>query len=221
MKDFASILGSHKDTATRLIAQCIELGYLYKVEKDGYYASTDLVRRVKPLVREQEQLAERGLYVTAFNRYSVRAVYDAWGATPTFGYIVRLVPYLNRDYNILCWSQLSAFHSRYKPLRRKDVCQLIGAASDTPRSALDVARNMRKMSFISPYTNELEALVSVYYNNGTPRTERFVYNTDFCYGGEYWDDARALGHFDKLAAELNSQAINNEGDNEDANQLQS
>lgn len=129
---------------------------------------------------------------------TVRSLYNALIDQPhkqkQLGYIFKLLPYVNLEYNIFCTDIFEENIKLIEPLTMKDICNLIGY--DTTQAA-KLQKELKLLTF--DYQGNQEYLIS-YVDNGdnSPLSKRIFLNPHIVYNGSDYKSVEILGAFCKF-----------------------
>lgn len=147
-----------------------------------------------PSVFISENIEER-IYSIRLYQNTIRSLYNR--ATPrshkTLSYLFQMIPYINQQYNILCFNPLEKDKDRIKPMLLNDYCTIIGY-DNTHLQRL--ANNILKPSFSTANgTIETAVRIVVSVGQGGERIYQVFINPNVFYAGNVWEEVRILGKF--------------------------
>lgn len=130
---------------------------------------------------------------------SIRKLYNATSVRKhkQLGYVFRLIPYINLQYNIFCRNPFEQELKEIEPLTVADLCDLVGY--DTTQASR-LLKELQALTF--EHNHEEEFLIS-YVDNGTntPYSKRIFVNPNIIYNGSDFRQVKVLGAFCKTKNE--------------------
>lgn len=172
----------------------------YITERDGDLYISDkanIFRGRLPKAQEQEVTHYQKAYVI-----SIRKLYRATGIRKhkQLGYVFKLLPYINLEYNIFCKNPFIKEIDDIMPLSVVDLCNLIG---------YNVSQSSRLLKELQALTFEInhrqEFLISYVDNGGnTPQSKMVFINPRILYNGSDFQKVEVLGAFCKAYSGDNS-----------------
>ena len=106
------------------------------------------------------------------------------------GYLFQMLPFLNTEYNMLCWSPSEKDPDRIYPMTLKEFCSHIGYNT----------RNMKRLAesydrIVFPYDGHEERFCSILGDRSEPETTRIYLNPHVLYSGKHPKEVLEAGHF--------------------------
>lgn len=164
---------------------------IVKKQDDGFYMDKD-----KTFFRggvsgwKVNALLDNKVYMTRLFIHQMREVYHNCKHkmhTPV-SYVFKLIPYLNREYNIVCRNPFEKKLSKIKPLTPNEICDVIGYDNrNFPRIMgylKDIKITVKNMpQSIIKYVDEIKGV---------------VVNPDLVYAGNRWDEIEELAKFQEV-----------------------
>lgn len=167
----------------------------YIIENNGdlrISESANIFRGELPKTQEPEVIHYQKLYIN-----TIRKLYRATSIRKhkQLGYIFKLLPHLNLEYNILCTDPFEQEIDNIIPLTVGEICTLIGY--DISQSTR-LIKELQGLTF--DYKNQKEYLIS-YVDSGTnsPRQKKIFLNPRIVYNGSDFRKVEVLGAFCKTA----------------------
>lgn len=163
---------------------------------DGKYVISENVfgKGKLPSVFISENIEDR-IYSIRLYQNTIRSLYNR--ATPrshkTLSYLFQMIPYINRQYNILCFNPLEKDKDQIKPMLLNDYCTIIGY-DNTHLQRL--ANNILKPAFSTvDGTIETAVRIVVSVGQGGERIYQVFINPNVFYAGNVWEEVRIFGKF--------------------------
>lgn len=138
---------------------------------------------------------EDNLFAIRLYQKTVRNLYKR--ATPrshkTLSYLFQMIPYINRQYNILCYNPLETDHEQIQPMLLNDYCKVIGY---DPTNLNRLVNNILRPEFsLSDGTIETAVRVVLSVRDDKQRIYQVFVNPKVFYAGDVWEQVRILGKF--------------------------
>lgn len=115
-------------------------------EKDGkIYADSKVFRKGELRPAVVSKYAEKGVYFTRLYADAVRQLYRAVPASfvRVASYIFQVMPFVNREFNIVCHNPLETDLEKVQPLKLSEFCELVGYNKRGSRRLLGQLAGMR------------------------------------------------------------------------------
>ena len=135
-KDLPDVLGVNRRTSDRFLAE-VKDRYV-SVCEGGVLRLNDSVFW-KGSCKRNSMLPLQQLYINP-----IRSLYAAAQGKhhKQLGYVFMMLPYINREYNVLCYNPFEEDADRVKPLSIKDFCGLISFRDSNVSRLLDIYRSL-------------------------------------------------------------------------------
>lgn len=163
----------------------------YVVEQDGdlYIAkSANIFRGRLPKTQEPEVTHYQKAYINA-----IRKLYNATSIRKhkQLGYVFKLLPYINLEYNIFCKDPFIQEIDNIMPLSVVDLCCLIGY------NVNQSARLLKELQVLTFEHNHRQEFLISYVDNGnnTPQSKMIFVNPHIMYNGSNFQKVEVLGAF--------------------------
>ena len=187
-KDIQYILGVSKAAAFEFWR---EVKDKYIIEHNGnLYISerANIFRGSLPKTQEPEVRHYQKAYIN-----SIRKLYKATNIRKhkQLGYVFKLLPYINLEYNIICKDPFEKEIDSIIPLTVKDLCELIGY---NPSQATRLLKELQTLTF--EHNHRQEFLLS-YVDNGcnAVQSKMVFINPHILYNGSDFTRVKVLGSF--------------------------
>ena len=172
LADLNGVLDISEATVQRFLKE-LEGRYLFS--KDGL-----LYLDKKTFIRGTiNQVSDHSSYVKVY-RGGMRALYEHAGGKyhRQIGYLFQMLPYLNIEHNILCWSPAEKDPERIWPMTLPEFCEHIGYNT----------RNMKRLAeaydrIVFLYDGHEERFCSILGDRSRPETTRIQLNPHVLYSG--------------------------------------
>lgn len=185
----AKILGVSKRTADYFWK---EVSPKYLIECDGYIFAV----KNNIFIRGELSRDEIQIKLDYFRIYclGVRELYKA--CLPSdhkrLGYIFQILPYINREYNIICHNPYETDINQIKPMNIREFCELIGYSIANANKLFQTYKEIRFR--VDDHT---ERFVSVVYDGLNKMTGKLIINPRILYHGSDYNKVEVLGLFYK------------------------
>ena len=171
-----------------------EVKVKYIIERDGDLYISDkanIFRGKLPKAQEPEVTHYQKAYINA-----VRKLYNATSIRKhkQLGYVFKLLPYINLEYNIFCKDPFIKEIDNIMPLSVVDLCCLIGY------NANQSARLLKELQALTFEHNHRQEFLISYVDNGnnTPQSKMVFVNPHIMYNGSNFQKVEVLGAFCRL-----------------------
>lgn len=170
-----------------------EVNEKYIVERDGHLGISENANIFRG------QLAKKQIpEVRHFQKAYINAIRKLYRATDIrkhkqLGYIFKMIPYLNLEYNILCKDPFEQEIDSIMPLSIAELCQLINY---NPTQSARLIKELQSLKF--EHNHRQEYLLS-YVDNGSdiPQSKMIFINPHILYNGSNFQKVEVLGAFCK------------------------
>ena len=163
----------------------------YIIERDGNLYISDkanIFRGKLPKTQEPEVTHYQKAYINAIRKlYNVTSIRKH----KQLGYVFKLLPYINLEYNIFCKDPFIKEIDDIMPLSVIDLCNLIGY------NVSQSARLLKELQVLTfEHNHRTEFLIS-YVDNGTnsPQSKMLFVNPHILYNGSNFQKVEVLGAF--------------------------
>ena len=193
-KQLPKILGVTETTAYRFWKALLKASIAAE-ETEGklslnreYFQIGSLVRRELAILEEQEMYLSRA-YVK-----SIRDLYETSqpGTRNYLGHLFQILPFINREYNIVCHNPLETNLEEIRPMSFGEVCEAIGYDTE---NASRLLRELLKLKFT--VNGKLQGAMGyvVTSNLSDRRTYEVFINPNVLYAGSHQKEVEVLGAF--------------------------
>lgn len=177
VENLPEVLGVCDTTAWKFKKSVIP-NYLME-EDDGTLKVNDVFFK-KGALKKEDFYKWQKMYIQ-----SIRQIYEKISERnhKHFGYILQLLPFVNLEYNVLCWNPLEEDALKVKPITLKEYCDLIGYNFDKVSRLLKI---YEKITFDVFGRNECFVEIS---GHGADRASYKIFlNPNVMYCGTHYDD---------------------------------
>lgn len=178
-KNLMKILNIQERTFRDFYNSVTEANILLENEDGDLYLNTSIFRRG---VIEDIDCNRTRLYIK-----SIRSLYEQAKVSEhkLLSYLFQAIPFVNVNYNILCFNPLERDFDKVEAMTMKDYCKLIGYSEDNDRRLKTKLKGLRlKQCPVFSFVDNSDGL--------------FCYiNPDVYYAGNKWDEVKILGKFQK------------------------
>lgn len=131
----------------------------------------------------------------------VRKLYESTDTTRHrhLGYVFGVLPYVNIEYNVLCWNPCEKVLEDINSLSLSEFCDLIGCYKDDVKSLMD---KYEQITF--PVNGQQEYFLSYVVHNSDFDGARLFVNPKIFYAGSDYRKVEILGAFTKKEKRVNS-----------------
>lgn len=183
--DLAKILGISKAAVTKFWKE-VSPKYIAEKENNLIFTNTDVFIRRK--------LNQRG----GFNPYQkfymqgIRKLYEITAVTQHkhLGYVFKMLPYINLEFNVLCRNPLETDLERIEPLSLKDFCAEIGYDTSQINRLLNI---YRKLTF--DVKGKQENFCAFVFDGINRNKSKIFINPNVLYNGSNYQRVKILGMF--------------------------
>lgn len=181
-KNLYRVLKLSERTTRRFIQECIKANMIIETDNGGLNLSLEFYRG-------KSQDNER---IKIF-RNVVRSIYEKMPTSEHryFGYIVKLIPYINVKYNVLCYYIYEKVLSNVHPLTFSDVCKIMGYNTSDPSNIRKLRHILENISFkIGEDEESLCIFITSMMNN--QRITHIYINPNIMHIGMHLEDIEIL-----------------------------
>ncbi|MEG2381275.1 MAG: hypothetical protein RSB38_06235 [Oscillospiraceae bacterium] len=176
----------------RFWSEMTSLGLMY--EKDGkIYLNEDMFVKGSICKDKIRDLADKGVYITRIYSAAVRELYRS--ATPssikTLSYLFRILPYVNREYNICCFDPLETDIRALTPMTLGDFADVVGY----DRSSASRLAKILHTPVFEIDGKQMNAMRYVAANDTKAETYGMFINPRIYYAGSDWSKVEVLCGF--------------------------
>lgn len=178
-KQMKELLRVSDDTFHRFYASLTSTGILSEDMDKCLYLDTSLFKRGAV---EDIDCNRMRLYIK-----SIRSLYTQAKISEhkLLSYLFQAIPFVNVNYNILCFNPLETDLKKVKPMLMRDYCAVIGYSSDNDRRLKTKLKGLRLQHLpVFSFVDNADGL--------------FCYiNPNVYYAGNKWEEVKVLGKFQK------------------------
>lgn len=165
-----------------LIPEIIDGEQRYRVNSDMFFKGQITNEIFSKLVVKDKSITR--IY---FN--SIRNLYER---TPVkshkqLGYIYKLIPYINKEYNVVCYNPEETEWDKVKIMPLEDICKLIGYS---PRNKSILIKELLKVTF-EENNNTFGVIRYLIFNDNGLQAQTFI-NPRICYAGKNKENVTVL-----------------------------
>ncbi len=163
------------------------------IKNEKIYVNKDVFRKGSVKSKEVALLATKDTYFARLYNNGIRKIYR--NSTPSshksLSYIFQILPFVNREYNIVCHNPLETRLEHIQSMTLGEFCEIIGYekinANRLWRGLFEpkFEINSKSMSAISYVVNEI----------GDKSTWQMFINPNVYYMGDHWKNVEVLGCF--------------------------
>lgn len=186
-KDLCEVLHLSKSTVWRFLQEVCP-AYIYEQDSGLIFSNSIIFKRgkIKPT---QEYIRYQKFYING-----IRRLYEATERSNhrQLGYLFKLLPFINIEYNLLCYNPLETDIEKLELISIADFCNMIG---------YDIA-HLNKLLFI--YRNILfdvggrrERFCAITYDGVNRNNAKICINPHILYSGSDYNKVEILGAFYK------------------------
>lgn len=183
--DLAKILGISKAAVTKFWKE-VSPKYIVEKENNLIFTNTDVFIKRK--------LNQRG----GFNPYQkfyingIRKLYEATAVSQHkhLGYIFKMLPYINLEFNVLCRNPLETDLERIEPLSLKEFCDEIGYDTSQINRLLNI---YSKLTF--DVKGKQESFCAFVFDGIDRNKSKIFVNPNILYNGSNYQRVKILGMF--------------------------
>lgn len=173
--------------------KCLSEKKLISEKKDKYCINTDMFKRGSLSPVDLAILAKDEKYVTRIYINAIRSLYSksTLKSHKTLGYLFQVIPFVNRDYNIVCSNPLESDLENIIKLSLGDFADIIGY----DKSHISRLCNQLFQSTFEVNKKELNAMRYVVDKSLDKSTYSMFINPRVYYAGSKWSEVEILGQF--------------------------
>ena len=155
---------------------------------EEYFQIGSLERKTVAVLKEQEMYLSRA-YVK-----SIRDLYEASqpGTRNCLGHLFQILPFVNREYNIVCYNPLETELEKIRPMSFGEVCEAIGYDTE---NASRLLRELLKLKFMVNGKTQGAVRYVITNNLSDRRTYEIFINPYVFYAGSHQKEVEVLGSF--------------------------
>lgn len=145
--------------------------------------------------RDIAVLSNKGYYIIRLYQKAIRELYEKSKPTShrTLSYLYQIIPFVNREYNIVCFNPFETDLQKIKRMKLSDYCEVVGIDK---KYVTKVFKALWDLSFTT--NRGKECAVTYVSNKGVQKGNFFIYiNPYVYYAGTKWDKVEILGTFCK------------------------
>jgi len=188
------VLGVGRTTAWKFWNAISELGLCIEADDKSIVVNKDFFRRGEIKKSEIAEMASNDTYVTKLYINAIRSLYESAtvSSRKTLCYLFQVMPYVNRQYNIICHNPLEKNLKQIRPMNLGEVCNVLGY-SDENTSRLLSALLDAKFNSKDGIESAMRYVVSDRLRDR--RSYNMFVNPNVYYAGTRWDEVKVLGQF--------------------------
>lgn len=182
--DLSVVLGVSNATVWRFW-NAVSPKYIYKDKEGGLYVNGKIFKRGK--MQTKEYVMWQQCYING-----IRTLYKALDMRnhKHFGYLFKLLPYVNVEHNILCWNPWEEDLDKIKPMTLFEFCEEIGYDYSHLDELLSIYRSMR-----FEVNGKHERFFAIVYDGRYRINARMFVNPRIMYNGNNYINVQNLGIF--------------------------
>ena len=184
-KTMMEAMGLKRDAFESFFAETTKTGMLIK-DDDGYFVNTEFFAKGK--VKSDEFVRITKVFVN-----SVRQLYLATdkGMHQYLGFIFMLIPYVNREWNIICHNPTETDRDKIQPMSVGEFCDSVGYDR---KNANRMIENFHSITF--NWHGRKQRFCSFVYEKDKAEMRIFC-NPNIFYTGKHFEQVETLGVFFK------------------------
>lgn len=173
--------------------EVINKGYICETE-DKYILSEDKYFKGKLSKRELIDMSVKNLYCNRLYNLGIRTIYKKSKPTQhkTLSTIFRILPYVNRDYNVVCNNPLETNLEDINEINPVQLCELIGYEKS---NAARLIKDLTEPTFSIKGYRDTSMITLISHKYRDIDSMRIVINPCIYYAGNKWGEVKILGKF--------------------------
>lgn len=185
-KDLISVLGVSDSSARRFWRE-VSPDYIKEDSSGLIFTNADIFKRGK--LNKHIDNPYLKMYING-----VRKLYKSANGEyhKQLGYLFKLLPFINIEYNILCTNPLETDIEKIKPISISDFCNLIGYDVSNISRLLNIYRKVR-----FDVEGKQERFCSLVYDGIDRYSAKIIINPHILYSGSDYNAVKVLGAFHK------------------------
>lgn len=188
------LLGVSRSTAWRFWETVSNLEIFEESEDKRILVNDEYFRRGKIKKSEFATMSAQNKFVTRLYIHAIRSLYEkaTSSSIKSLCYLFQIIPYLNREYNIICHNPLEEKLELLKPMNLGEFCRTVGYDENNSSRLLS--------ALIEPkFKNGNKAESAMRYVISSKLRDKSSYNLfvnpNVYYAGTRWDEVKVLGQF--------------------------
>jgi len=179
-----SILELKENTYKLFYKRMIECEIMTEKEEKRIYLNSSYF-----IKGDLDQLIINNNDVTRMYVNTIRLLYKQFEVKShkQLGYLFKLVPYINIDYNILCINPMETELKKIKKINLGDLCELLHYNKENSNRLYEILCNIN--------TGTNKHIISFVSNNKDKREYKMFINPNVFYAGSKWNKVEILGEF--------------------------
>lgn len=161
--------------------------------KGGYYINNEIFFRGALLDKDIVSFAKRNTFITRLYIDGIRRLYS--NATvrshKTLSYLFRLIPFINREYNVVCFNPLETDKRKIQPMSLSQMAECLGYDKS---QAVRLYKTLKEITFIVD-DQSVRAMRYVTSEIGNYDKYSVFINPKLYYAGDKWNEVEILGEF--------------------------
>lgn len=121
-KSLQELMGLRTNTFLRFIQDITDVGYIVKGDKGRYYLNSNFFKKGS-LDKSESEVRHIRVYSEPLKALYKSIPQSKYGAA---GYIIKLIPYINKQWNIICSNPFESERDKIDPLTMTDICGILG-----------------------------------------------------------------------------------------------
>lgn len=166
---------------------------LIREEEDKIILNKDIFKKGKLSPKEIAKLAAKDKHITRLYIQGIRKLYIK--ATPrshkNLSYIFKILPFVNREYNIVCHNPLETELDEVNAMTLGEFCNIIGYSE---KNITQLFNSLFSVTF-KIRGKETSAIRYVADKSINKKTYKMFINPNVYYAGSHWDKVEVLGKF--------------------------
>lgn len=193
-EDLSGLLKVSRTTAWRFWESILGLDICSEADDGRIVVNEDYFRRGSIKQQELVAMASRGTYVTRVYVDAIRSLYErsVTSSKKTLCYLFQVIPFLNREYNIVCHNPLESDLEKIQPMNLGEFCNAIGY---NDKNASRLLSYMLEPKFDGRGGVESAMRYVVSDKLRDKRSFNMFINPNVYYAGTSWDQVKILGQF--------------------------
>lgn len=135
---------------------------------------------------------------SSYKRFYIKAIKKLYEQTPAtkhkhLGYVYSVLPFISREFNIICWNPMEDNLNDVQPMAIEDFCKIIGYDEHDAKKLIEI---YKKITF--DVKGEPEYFLSFVTNEADFKNAQLFVNPKILYSGKNYNDVHILGAFTKV-----------------------
>lgn len=161
--------------------------------KDCYYVNNEVFAKGNVTGGDIVSFAKRNTYITRLYVDGIRRLYESATVRShkTLSYLFRVIPFINREYNVVCFNPLETDKRKIQPM---SLSQMAECLSYEQSNASRLYKILKEITFIVD-NQRVRAMRYVTSEIGNYDKYSVFINPKLYYAGSKWNEVEILGEF--------------------------